>query len=143
MTKTQVENRVGVLMVLANVVVLLLAVLLYGIGGLLFDEFTTIVAIVSPMFSVYTTAIIKHFMTNSAHKADRSPRVTAQCALLCLLMPIAFTVLIVGAMVFKASNLVFATFEDFKNMVIAAETLFGTYVGSVLAGIFERAESTG
>lgn len=143
MTKTQVENRVGLLMVLANVAVLLLAVVLYAIGGLLFDEFTTIVAIVSPMFSVYTTAIIKHFMAKAVHKVDRSRRVTPQYALISLFMPVAFSVLIIGSMVFKASNLVFATFEDFKNMVIAAETLFGTYVGSVLAEIFGQTEGTG
>jgi hypothetical protein len=52
------------------------------------------------------------------------------------LFPIVFTVYLVSLVVLKAFNVGFSSFEQFKSLLIASETVFGVYVGITLGSMF-------
>jgi hypothetical protein len=136
MTERSLRDVVGVFIIVANLVVVGVTLLLYFLGGFLFEELTTTVALLVPMFSVYTTAIIKSFVSHRRQIRDSSPPVTPQYVFVAWLFPVTFTVYLVALVVMKGFNVGFASFEQFKSLLIASEVMFGVYVGIVLSDMF-------
>lgn len=138
MTELKLKNQVGILIILANLAIIILVLVLFVMGGFLFDEMTTIIALTVPMFSVYTTAILKNIVSTRTEIAvDDGPTVTTQYTFVSWLIPSAFCVYLGTIILLKALNVGFSSFEQFKVMLVASETIFGAYVGIVLSSMFE------
>ena len=136
MTENRLRNQIGIYIIMANIIVVVVTAALYFIGGFLYDEMTTTIALLIPMFSVYTTAIVKSFVANRLNIEDKSPTVSAQYRFISWLFPVSFTLWLVGIVFLKAFNVGFNSFEQFKGMLIASESIFGVYVGMVLSSMF-------
>jgi hypothetical protein len=107
---------------------------------------TTTIAIIVPMFSVYTSAIIKNIIAERTVLNDRSPPVSGQYVLLSWALPSVFVAAIFAVVMLKAFNLGFSSFEEFKGVLMAAEAVFGAYVGLVIGSMFDlkrEAEAAG
>jgi len=143
MTESALKNKIGFLLIIANFAVIILTFVFYLIGGFLFDEMTTVVALIVPMFSVYTTAIIKNFIDNKNVTRDSSKSVNKQYIFISWLFPSAFSIYLISVIVLKAYNVGFSSFEQFKTMLVASETIFGAYAGLVLASMFEIEKKNG
>lgn len=137
MTESKLKIAVGLFVVLSHLTLLILAAVLFVAGGFLFEEMTTTIALVIPMFSIYTTAVIKYIVSNRGVLNNKDGLVTKSYAFISFLLPVIFVLLVGAAICMKASNIAFANFEQFKIMLGVLETAFGTYMGIVLSSMFE------
>jgi hypothetical protein len=136
MTERSLRDLVGIFIIIANLLVIAVTLILYFLGGFLFDELTTTIALLVPMFSVYTTAIVKSFVSHRRQIRDTSSPVTPQYVFVAWVFPLTFTAFLVTLVVMKAFNVGFSSFEQFKGLLIASEAIFGVYVGLVLSAMF-------
>lgn len=137
MTETHLQNKVGIFLIISHFVLIIESILLYLAGGFLFEEMTTIIALIIPMFSVYTTAIIKYITSNRIQKKTDKKKVTNEYVFIVFFIPSLFILLLVSILLLKALNIGFSSFENFKIMLVTSETIFGTYVGLVLSSMYK------
>jgi hypothetical protein len=137
MTEMHLRNQIGVLLIASNMLVVASTIVLFFLNGFLYNEMTTTIALVVPMFSVYTTAIIKSIIANRTNTKDETSIVSPQYVLISWVLPSIFTIYLVVIVFLKAFNVGFASFEQFKGLLVASETIFGTYVGLIVGSMFE------
>ena len=128
---------IGMFLILANLLVVSTTLIFFFLHGFLFEELTTTIALIVPMFSVYTTAVIKSIIANRAKRNDETPLVSGQYIFISWLFPVIFTVYLLSLVVLKAFNLAFSSFEQFKTMLVGSETIFGAYAGLVISSMFD------
>ena len=137
MSEVELRNRVGVFLIAAQFGILLLIMSLYFAGGFLFDEIATSVALVVPMFAVYTTAIMKHFVKTRRHVNKKSRPVTNAFAFISILIPTSFVLLIAAIIILKSQNIAFSSFDEFKTTLALLESAFAIYIGQVIYSLFQ------
>jgi hypothetical protein len=106
-------------------------------GGFLFDEMTTAIALILPMFSIYTTSIIKYILANKNQITDSSNLVSKAYKFIAYSIPAIFVLFIISVITLKACSIGLSSFEHFKIMITIGETAFGTYVGLVLTSLYD------
>jgi membrane protease YdiL (CAAX protease family) len=136
MTENKLRDYIGIFIIVANILVVGVTIALYFLGGFLFEEVTTTIALIVPMFSVYTTAIIRSIIANRLQSGDSSAKVTASFLFIVWIFPAVFTAYLISLILLKSYNIGFSSFEQFKAFLIASETIFGTYIGVVLSSMF-------
>jgi len=136
MTELRLRNQIGIMLVICNLLVVASTLTLFFLNGFLFDEMTTTIALIVPMFSVYTTAIIKSIIANRAKAKDDGPAVSSQYVFISWLFPSIFTMYLISLVFLKAFNIGFSSFEQFKMSLVASETIFGAYVGLIVSSMF-------
>jgi hypothetical protein len=136
MTELQLKNRVGIFLIIANILVIITTLILFLFSGFLYDEMTTTISLIVPMFSVYSTAIIKSIIENKRDIQDNSQLVTSQYVFISWFLPIVFTIYLIALIFLKAFNIGFTSFEQFKGLLVASETIFGAYVGLIVSSMF-------
>lgn len=137
MTREQLKSRIGLFLIISHFMIILLVVALFLFGGFKFEEMTTAVALIVPMFSIYTTAIIKHITTNSKQKKDSSEIITGEFVFITFFVPSLLIFFLISMIILKTLNVGFSDFEQFKIMLAISETVFGAYVGLVMSSLFE------
>jgi hypothetical protein len=137
MTEYKVKVWVGLLMVFGQAGILGLVVTLFFMGGLDFDEMTTSFALISPLLAGYTTVILTFIRKNRNNMCDTSPKVNFAYWGLAFFYTLSFLIAICVVLIFKAHNLGFANFEQFKYTLALIETMFGIYVGHFIYTMFQ------
>lgn len=143
MTETSLKIRLGITLIFSHFGILLLLIILFANGAFKFEDLTTVVAIIVPMFAGYTTAVISFVIKNKVISADTSGHVTPLYATLSFMFPVAFTILIAAAILAQAFGSLFSNFEQFKQALVLIESMFAIYVGRLIFSIFEREPSSG
>ena len=138
MNEIELRNRLGIFLIVAHFGILLLIIAFWLHGGFLVDEMTTAIAIIAPFFAAYTTAILRYIIDSKHHVAARGRDVTPVFAFMAFMIPSLFIALVAAAVVMKAFNIGLTSFEDFKILLGAAETIFGVYVGQLIFSLFEQ-----
>ncbi len=115
--------------------------MLYFFGGFLFEEMTTTIALIIPMFSIYTTSIIKYIIANKNKIETELKLINKAYAFIAFAIPLIFVLLILSIVFMKVFNIGFSSFEQFKTMLAISETAFGAYIGLVLTSLFEISQS--
>jgi len=136
MTEIQLKTRIGLSIVISHFSILLLVVVLFLFGGFIFEEMTTTIALIIPMFGIYTSAIIKHIIANRKILQTDSEMVTKDYIFISFMIPSIFIIFIISIVILKAFNIGFTSFEQFKTMLAIGETMFGAYFGIVLSSMF-------
>ncbi len=111
-------------------------------GGFRFDEFTTSVAIIVPMFAGYTTAIVVYFSKNRFRIDDKSQDITAVYAIMSTAFPLTLFVALSASVLLFATSEVFKNFEEFKGTLTLLETVFSAYVAKFVYTLFEKVSPT-
>ena len=142
MTESKLKNQIGFLLIIINVLLIILTIVLYLFGGFMFDELTTILAIIVPMFSVYTTAIIKYIVDNKHFYTHADEQVSKQYVIISWFFPIIFGLFMATALILKSFNFGISSFEQLKYMLVASETFFGGHAGLILSSMFESKKSS-
>jgi hypothetical protein len=138
MTETRLKYLIGISMVCANLFVLLEITVLYFLHGFDFDQFGTLLGIVLPMFSGYTTSIIAFFINDRTAIEDTSQKVTNTYAALTVLFPSIFVALISIAILMQSLNRVFADFNQFRGFLTLVQSAFATYLGMLVYSLFKE-----
>ncbi len=141
MTEQRLKTGLGIFLILAHFSILLLVIFFWLLGGFRTEEMTTAIAIIAPFFASYTTAIIRHIIESKNRVRDSGRSVNAVFTFISFFIPTLFVLLVGSAVVLKAFNIALASFEDFKLMLGAAETIFGIYVGQLIFSLFEKSEA--
>jgi hypothetical protein len=141
MTEHELKIKLGVTLVASHFGILILLMVLFAAGGFKFEDFTTIVAIIAPMFAGYTTAVTT-FIVNDRHTTNiRSPRVSSVYVMMSFAFPLVFTLILVSAILAQSFGLVFKEFEQFKQALVLIEGTFAVYVGRFVYSMFDRPKS--
>lgn len=138
MTENALRRLIGIVLIVLHFGILGLLFTLYIMSGFRFDEFTTSVAIIMPMFSGYTVAIVIHFSRNRYVSNDTSERVTAIFSLLSLAFPLVFAIAISVSILLFAYGRSFSNFEQFKGMLTLLEAAFAAYIANFIYTLFEK-----
>jgi hypothetical protein len=128
---------VAVFIVCAHFGILVLSFLLYLAHGFTFEEMTTIIGLIGPLFAGYTTIVLTFMSRVQGVRPKVSKSVGLSFVFTTLLSPILFTLALASCVVLKAYNIGFANFDQFKTMVGVVQTAFGVYVGQFVVSLFE------
>jgi hypothetical protein len=114
---------------------------LFAAGGFKFEDLTTTVAIIVPMFAGYSTAVTTFIINDRHNRNTRSPRVSSVYTKMSFAFPLAFTLILASAIFAQSFGLVFKEFEQFKLALVLIEGTFAVYVGRFVYSMFERPKS--
>jgi glucan phosphoethanolaminetransferase (alkaline phosphatase superfamily) len=137
------ENKfkysIGLYLIFSHLVIIVSIIALRILGGFDKNEFTTIVGIVTPMFTGFTTSIIMFIIANR-YNTQSSPDIALSSAfkLLSYLFPTLFSFSVLLAIWLQGYHLAFSNFEDFKSFILAMESLFAAYSGYFVYTLFEK-----
>jgi hypothetical protein len=138
MTERSLKYRAGVFLIVAHLVIMLLIIILFFMNGFDAGQFTTLMGVIAPMFSGYTTAIVAFIIKDRHVSADASPKVTNTFSALFFVFPGIFAAVIAASIWFQAYSLVFGNFETFKTVLITIESAFAVYIGMFVYSLFEK-----
>jgi len=124
-------RRTPIMLLLSHLAIAIFPFEFYLGSGLLSQEFTTTLAIVTPMLAA-TAAVTLVFHLRSGNPARVRQVRPGQ-----LFVPLVFVALIGLLVLLKAFNWL-QSFETFKLMFLAVESAFAAYTGAVLASMFEN-----
>jgi hypothetical protein len=141
MTERKLKYIVGLFLIACHFVLLCFVIALYFGGGFNIEEFTTVVAIITPVFAGYTTSIITFIVKDAKVLEDKTDRVSLVYTSMALTMPLLLVVILGLSVGLKAYNKVFANFEDFKRFLLSIESLFAVYSSMFVYSLFEKAAS--
>jgi hypothetical protein len=136
-TESGLKTAVGIGVVLGYLALVVLVIVLYALGGFLFDEMTTTTALIVRMFGVYCTAIIRYILANRSITHDKSAPTTKAFVFISILLPSIFIAALCSIILLKAHNIAFFNFDQFKLTLGLLQTAFGVYMGLLLAELFE------
>jgi hypothetical protein len=116
---------------------------LYFENGFSIDEYTTVLAILTPVFAGYTTSILAFIVNDAEVRTDDSPRVSGIFSFLSFALPSVLITALGLSVTLKAFNEVFGNFEDFKRFLLLMESLFAGYAGMFVYSLFEKRTPVG
>ncbi len=143
MREKQVKYAVGVFLVSSHLVLLVLAVILRFFNGFDGSEFSTLLAVMIPMFSGYTSAIVTFIVRDKYAQVDSTPEVTRTYAAMSFIFPGVFTVLVAACILLQACKVGFEDFEQFKTTLLTLESAFAVYIGIFVYSMFEKPKGDG
>jgi hypothetical protein len=138
MTETRLKYAIGASMIGAHLIIFIEIVAFYFLNGFDFDNFATILGIVLPMFSGYTTSISAFFIAERHALVDTSTAVTKSYVVLSFLFPALFVVLIFSSILLQALDVVFANFNQFRTFLTLMESAFAAYIGMFIYSLFKQ-----
>jgi hypothetical protein len=129
--------KVGLFFVVTHFIILAWVLICKFMGGYTFEEMTTLIALLIPMFASYSTVIIKDIVKNA--EVDQTNKVvyTAQFKFLTLFLCILFFGFLFTVIFLKAFNYGFEDFEQLKLTVGILESMFGAYVGQFIFSMYK------
>jgi len=138
MIESDLRNKISILLIVSHVLIFLLLIVMFVMGGLTQPEFTTSLSVVVPMLAALTGLAIG-YVTSVKKKSQLSAfseKLAGIYVFTSFLLPIVFVLAIAAVIVVKVIN--YVSFEQFKIILAALETTFGAYTGKVMASLFEK-----
>lgn len=138
MIESDLRNRISVFLIVSHVLIFLLLIVTFVVGGLTQSEFTTSLSVVVPMLAALTGLAIG-YVTSVKKKSQLSAfsdELAGVYVFTSFLLPIVFVLAVAAVIVVKVVN--YVSFEQFKIILAALETTFGAYTGKVMASLFDK-----
>ena len=137
MKESVLRNKISKFILISNAILFITIIALYFFNGFLPDEFSVLIAIISPVTAVYIGALVKYAIENK-NVVDEEPegKKVNQLYVTISYWSIPFHFISIFLIVnLKAINLI--TFEDLKIAFSIIETFFGAYVGYIVSSLFK------
>lgn len=138
MIESDLRNRISIFLIVSHVLIFLLLIATFVVGGLTQSEFTTSLSVVVPMLAALTGLAIG-YVTSVKKKSQLSAfseELAGVYVFTSFLLPIVFVLAVAAVIVVKVVN--YVSFEQFKIILAAVETTFGAYTGKVMASLFDK-----
>jgi hypothetical protein len=144
MTARTIQAIVGVIFIVSHIGVLILVAAFYIARGFTFEEMTTTIAIIAPVFAGYTLIIVRAIMAERT-QSDTVPKVKERFlfTFLSLFVPVVFVVVLVAIICLRAYNVGISSFEQFKTMLALVEGVFAVYLGPIIQSLFSAGTQEG
>jgi hypothetical protein len=143
MTSRKLKYSLGTFLIVSHFGLLIFAIVLYFLNGFSIEEFTTVIAILAPVFAGYTTSILAFIIKDAQTMNDTSKKVNAFYWSFSFAIPLVLVSIIGLTIGLKAYNRVFNNFEEFKRFFLLIESLFSAYVGMFVYSLFDKAKAFG
>jgi len=114
-------------------------IMLFGGRQMTLNERIDVTLLISPIFAVYVTAIVRHFMSNLMSSFDIRT-VHPSAAALSVGTAIVFSVAVPATVVLFLSGVI-DTVAALKSTTGVLETVLGLYTGAVIDTLFGRSEN--
>jgi hypothetical protein len=137
MNEAKLKSLLGAVLVVSHIGLIFLIVALFAAHGFAFDEMTTLLSIIAPMFAAYTTAVVRYFISHR-HRKVTLGQTSREAVIIVLLFPTLFGLALATLVVLKAFNLAFENFEQLKVLIAAMEGIFAAYIAFIVTEFFER-----
>ena len=139
MQEQKFKYRFGLYLILSHLIIIISLVLLRIMGGFDQEEFSTLLGIIMPMFSGFTTAIL-FFIIEDRHNTSQSggQPLSSAYRFLAFTFTSLFILAITTCVWLQAFNLAFDNFEDFKAFILSVESVFAVYCGYLVYAIFKK-----
>jgi lysylphosphatidylglycerol synthetase-like protein (DUF2156 family) len=135
MTDTTLRTRAGLFWVFAHFAIITTIIVCFFLKGFEFDEMTTLLAVIVPMFAGTTTVIVRYF-TQHAQDAPQGAIINTPYIVLTSALLLLFTLTIFATIILRARNQAFATFDQCKLFLTAVEAFYVVYTSTLLAPLF-------
>jgi len=142
MIESRLRNTISVFLIVSHALIFLLLILMFMLGGLSQNEFTTALSVVVPMLAALTGLAVGYVTSvkKKAQMAVFSEELSSVYVFTTFLLPVVFVLAIAALIIAKVTN--YASFEQFKIALAAVETTFGAYTGKVLASLFDKQQES-
>jgi hypothetical protein len=138
MTESRLQAVLGVLLIISQFGVILATMYIYVRGGLRFDEMSTAIALLVPMFAVHTTTVVKFFVANKHATNPREVPVTSTFVFLSIFFPVVFVLALLCVIGLKSYGIAFASFNEFRVALGLVQTCFAVYIGLFISSLYEN-----
>lgn len=142
MTEYQLKTGLGVFVVILTACLLVLVFLCYLMGGFYNGEFTTMIAVVFPMFTCYATPAFRHLVNERFVRVDESDQVSVAFIAISFGGTGMFALAIFGVIFLRAYGGFFNDFEHFEHVLLAVNSAFAIYIGYIIDEVFTRADTS-
>lgn len=137
MTDIQLRNWVGLFLVVAQFCLIGLVLVLWAYHRFLFEEMTTTVALLTPMFAIYTTSVVKHLVSHRSETGKSGAQLSPAFSFISFFFPGAFVAGLAAMIWFKSTGSGFASMEQFKTALGIVQTSFAVYLGLLINSLFD------
>jgi hypothetical protein len=137
----KLKNIIALLLVGSHLGTIAWLILLWAVwGGFVFEDLTTAIGLLLPLFAGFTTAIVKEAIALAAAgaDADEEKEMPWLFAFVILAFCIAFIVFLLVIVTLKGFNKGFTSFDQFKVLLGLGESAFGIYIGLLMPTLFTR-----
>ncbi|MBN1250924.1 MAG: hypothetical protein JXR51_13985 [Bacteroidales bacterium] len=137
MKESTLRNSISKFILISNAILFVTIIALYFFNGFLPDEFTVLIAIISPVTAVYIGALVKYAIENKnviEGGDEEKPVNQLYVTISYWSIPFHFSAIFIIVNL-KAINLI--TFGDLKIAFSIIETFFGAYVGYIVSSLFK------
>lgn len=135
MTIDALRTWITLLVILGNVIVLLVAMTLWLMGGFTGGEFKQIVLMLTPLLFAYGTTVFKYILNDQSERTVQ-PLIKRTTGLLSIGTLFLVQVMVITLAILKSYNVI-KTFEDFSIALGATQTILGTYIGLIISEFFK------
>jgi hypothetical protein len=136
----RLKRVVTVLMIASHLLTFFWLLVLYFLGGFAFDDLTTSIALLMPLFAGFTTMIVKDAIAEATPGSApvRTRKLPWSFGFLTLAFCGSFATYLLAIVTLKGFNVGFSSFDQFKVLLGASETAFGVYVGYLMPTLFAQ-----
>lgn len=140
MTEGRLRNGLALFVLSTHCLIPLVAFGLFLVDGFLYEELTTTLGLVVPLFAASVTAITRFIIRNRS-SADSLVRVNGAFVVLSYGLASFLVLAVVGLMVLKAFNYGLSSFEQFKVLLGISQGVYGVYLGRVITALYGQLEA--
>ncbi|MEI7576396.1 MAG: hypothetical protein WCK51_05845 [Armatimonadota bacterium] len=140
MNEYKLRNGTCGILVLGHVATCLALIVMFAQSGFTESEFTTSLALITPVTGTHVAAGIQFIVRNRHRISIPKKRISKAFAALTLCLVFAVTACLILLVLAKGANIVPMKFETFKNILLAFETTFGVYLTTVITGLYDLPE---
>jgi hypothetical protein len=141
MSERFLKNWIAGCFIFSQVITFVSLIVINGLGGFneRHGEVETIGMLILPMFTIYTTTIVKSSIAERG-VATKLPsrKVSAFFASLALSVIVIYALLIPGLVWCRGTNFLINRFEDLKIYLGLAQTGFAVYLGLIIDALYKR-----
>lgn len=143
MTEHRFKTRLGLFIIVVNLVMILAVFGCFIKGWFDGDQFTTVLAIVVPMFACYATAAVRYVIGKRVvrRRDDSKRRVGGAMIALSFGMPSLLGIFILGLIGAQVDGRYFKNFAQFKTFLFLAEGVFSANIGAIMYRVFGSASN--
>lgn len=144
MTARTIQAIVGVIFIVSHFAVLILVAVFYIARGFTFEEMTTTMSIIGPVFAGYTLIIVRAiFAERAQRKTVPEEKERFLFIFLALFVPVVFVSVLVAIIYLRAYNVGISSFEQFKTILALIEGVFAVYLGPIVQSLFSAGKQEG
>jgi hypothetical protein len=135
--------QLGIFMIASHFFILVAVIALWVFHGFLFEEMTTTLGLVGPLFAGYTTVILAYIIDHPNVLVDDGPALSTAFRVLSFSVPALFVIVVFVSILLWSFKIGFTEFDQFKVLVGLIEGGFGVYVGQFIYALFKKPNEPG